>query len=68
MTLRRAPDLAIALETSEKDALNLQKSTLQGEDVAHNSDDTVRDPKGPNTFTSVIGVTGGTALLNVVFR
>ena len=54
LTVRLAPDVAIALEISEKDALNLQKSTLQGEDVVHKLHDTVRDPKSPNTFTSVI--------------
>ena len=48
LTLKRALDLAIAIETSEKDAFDLQKSKLPVENVIHKLDDTVRDPKRQN--------------------
>ncbi len=79
LTLKRALDLAIAIETSEKDALNLQKSKLPGENVIHKLDDTVRDtvtddtvtdetPRDRTLFISAAGVMGDIALLNVVLR
>ena len=45
LTLKRALDLAIAIETSEKDALNLQKSNPQGNNVVHKLGDAARELK-----------------------
>ena len=48
LTLKRALDLAIAIETSEKDVLNLQQGNLQNENVIHKVEDTAnKDPMGP---------------------
>jgi hypothetical protein len=49
LTLKRARDLAIAIETSEKDALNLQKNNLPGANGMNKLDGTVRVPKGQST-------------------
>jgi hypothetical protein len=49
LTLKRALDLAIAIETSEKDALNLQKNNTPGANGMNKLDGTVRVPKGQNT-------------------
>ena len=49
LTLKRALDLAIAIETSEKDALNLQKSNPQGNNVVHKLGDAARELKEQDT-------------------
>ena len=45
-TLKRALDLAIAIETSEKDVLDLQKCMAQGESLVNKLDGAAKDPKG----------------------
>ena len=46
LTLKRPLDLAIAIETSEKDVLDLQKCMAQGESLVNKLDGAAKDPKG----------------------
>lgn len=48
LTLKRALDLAVAIETSEKDALSLQKGNSQEGTDINKLDRAVKDPKGQN--------------------
>ena len=46
LTLKRALDLAIAIETSEKDVLDLQNSMAQGGSLVNKLEAAAKDPKG----------------------
>ncbi|CAB4000385.1 Hypothetical predicted protein [Paramuricea clavata] len=63
LTLKRALDLAIAIETSEKDALNLQKNNTPGANGMNKRTEQFEFPRDKTLVVGAVGVMGTTAPL-----